>query len=58
MKDFNEAAERLRDRVNDGQSVTSDAENLLRRASAIDSLMTRFAFETRPSATGRPCGST
>jgi len=46
MKDFNEAADRLRDRVNDGQSVTSDAENLLRRASALDSLMTRFQFET------------
>ena len=45
MKDFNEAANRLRDRVNDGQSVTSDAENLLRRASAIDSLMTRTQFE-------------
>ena len=45
MKDFNEAADRLRDRVNDGQSVTSDAENLLRRASAIDSLMTRTQFE-------------
>ncbi len=45
MKDFNEAADRLRDRVNDGQSVTSDAENLLRRASAIDSLMMRTQFE-------------
>ena len=45
MKDFNEAADQLRDRVNDGQSVTSDAENLLRRASAIDSLMTRTQFE-------------
>ena len=45
MKDFNEAADQLRDRVNDGQSVTSDAENLLRRASAIDSLMTRTRFE-------------
>ena len=44
MKDFNEAADRLRDRVNDGQSVTSDAENLLRRASAIDSLMMRTQF--------------
>lgn len=45
MKDFSEAAHQLRDRVNDGQSVTSDAENLLRRASAIDSLMTRTQFE-------------
>jgi DNA-binding TFAR19-related protein (PDSD5 family) len=45
MKDFNEAADQLRDRVNDGQSVTSDTENLLRRASAIDSLMTRTQFE-------------
>jgi hypothetical protein len=32
--------------VNDRQSGTSDAENLLRRASAIDSLMTRLQFET------------
>lgn len=45
MTDFREAADRLRDRVNDGQSVTSDAENLLRRASAIDSLMTRTQLE-------------
>ena len=45
IKDFNEAADQLCDRVNDGQSVTSDAENLLRRASAIDSLMTRTQFE-------------
>jgi hypothetical protein len=45
VKDFNEATDRLRDRVNDGQSVASDAENLLRRASAIDSLMTRTQFE-------------
>ena len=45
MKDFNDAADQLRDRVNDGQSVTSDAENLLRRASAIDSLMTRTQFD-------------
>ena len=58
MKDFNEAADRLRDRVNDGQSVTSDAENLLRRASAIDSLMTRTQFDAPPSATGRPCAWT
>ena len=46
MKDFEQAADLLRDRVNDGQSVTSDAENLLRRASALESLMTRFQFET------------
>jgi len=46
MKDFNDAADLLRDRVNDKQSGASDAENLLRRASAIDSLMTRFQFET------------
>ena len=45
MKDFKEAASQLRDRVNDGQSVASDAENLLRRASAIDSLMTRTQFD-------------
>ena len=45
MKDFNQAADLLRDRVNDRQSIASDAENLLRRASAIDSLMTRFQFE-------------
>jgi hypothetical protein len=46
MKDFNDAADLLRDRVNDQQSGASDAENLLRRASDIDSLMTRFQFET------------
>jgi len=46
MKDFSQAADLLRDRVNDRQSGASDAENLLRRASAIDSLMTRFQFET------------
>jgi len=45
MKDFKEASDRLRDRVNDGQSVASDAENLLRRASAIDSLMARTQFD-------------
>jgi len=46
MKDFDQAADLLRDRVNDRQSAASDAENLLRRASAIDSLMTRLQFET------------
>ena len=46
MKDFNAAAHLLRDRVNDRQSGASDAENLLRRASAIDGVMSRFQFET------------
>ena len=46
MKDFNEAVDLLRDRVNDRQSVAPDAENLLRRASVIESLMARFQFET------------
>jgi hypothetical protein len=46
MQDFNEAADLLRDRVNNRQSDTPDAENLLRRASAIDSLMMRTQFET------------
>jgi hypothetical protein len=46
MKDFDQAADLLRNRVNDRQSGTPDAENLLRRASDIDSLMTRLSFET------------
>jgi hypothetical protein len=46
VKDFNDAADLLRDRVNDQQSGASDAENLLRRASALDSVMARFQFET------------
>ena len=45
LRDFREAVGLLRDRVNDQQSVTSDAENVLRRASAIDSLMTRTPLD-------------
>ena len=44
-KNFDEVRGPLRDRVNDGQSVTSDADNLLRRASAIESPMTRTESE-------------
>ena len=46
VKDFDQAADLLRDRVNNRQSGTSDAENVLRRASVIDSLMTRTQLET------------
>lgn len=41
MKSFEHATDLLRDRVNDRQSDTADAENVLRRASSIDSLMRR-----------------
>jgi len=41
VKDFEQATDALRDRVNGRQSGTADAEHVLRRASAIDTLMMR-----------------
>jgi len=46
LKDFEQAADLLRDRVNDRQSGTADVENVLRRASSIDSLMMRSQLNT------------
>jgi hypothetical protein len=45
-KDFEQATELLRDRVNDRQSVAADAENVLMRATAVDTLMMREALAT------------
>ncbi|HSF14925.1 MAG TPA: hypothetical protein VLK65_05185 [Vicinamibacteria bacterium] len=41
MKDFEKATDRLRDRVNDRKSGTADVEEVLSRASLIDSFMMR-----------------
>jgi len=41
VRDFEQATDLLRDRANDRQSDTADAENVLRRASFIDNLMMR-----------------
>lgn len=41
VKDFEQATDRLRDRVNDRRSGTADVEDLLRRASFIDSFLLR-----------------
>jgi len=46
VKDFEQASDRLRDRVNDGRSSTADVEEVLRRASIIDSFMTRNQLDT------------
>lgn len=47
VKDFEQATDRLRDRVNDRRSDTADAEDVLRRASFIDTFMMRNALEAR-----------
>jgi DNA-binding TFAR19-related protein (PDSD5 family) len=41
VKSFEQATDLLRDRVNDRQNDTADAEHVLRRASSIDNLMMR-----------------
>ena len=46
VKDFEQATDRLRDRVNDRQSDTADAEDVLRRASVIDTFMMRNQLDT------------
>lgn len=46
VSDFDQAIDQLRDRVNDGQSDVAHAENVLRRASLIDTVMTRTQFDT------------
>ena len=45
VEDFEKAADLLRDRVRDRQSGTTDAANVLRRASFIDELMMRNQFD-------------
>ncbi len=47
VKEFEQATDRLRDRVNDRRSDTADAEDVLRRASFIDTFMMRNALEAR-----------
>ena len=39
VKDLEQASDRLRDRVNDRRSTTADVEEVLRRASSVDSFM-------------------
>lgn len=39
VKDFDQASDRLRDRVNDGRANTADVEEVLRRASIVDGFM-------------------
>ena len=46
VKDFEQASDRLRDRVNDGRSSTADVEEVLRRASIVDSFMKGNQLET------------
>jgi len=46
VRDFEQASDLLRDRANDRQSATADAENVLRRASFIDNLMMRNELDT------------
>jgi hypothetical protein len=46
VKSFEQATDHLRDRVNDRQSETADAENVLRHASVIDGLMLRNPLDT------------
>ncbi len=46
VKDFEQATELLRDRVNDRQSDTAAVENVLRRASVIDNFMMRNQLDT------------
>ena len=50
VESFKQATNVLRDRVNDRQSDTADAENVLRRASVIDDLMMRNRFDTPAQA--------
>ena len=45
VKDFKEAADRLHDRVNDRRAAPADVEDVLRRASTIDSFMTTYALD-------------
>ena len=48
VKDFEEATNRLRDRVNDNnRAAASDAEEVLKRARVIDSFMRRQHLESR-----------
>lgn len=46
VKYFEQAADFLRDRVNDRQSETADAENVLRRAALVDGFMMRNPLDT------------
>ena len=46
VKYFEQATDFLRDRVNDRQSETADAENVLRRAALVDGFMMRNQLET------------
>ncbi len=46
VKDFKEAADRLKDRAHDRQAGTVDAEDVLRRASVIDAFMTANTLDT------------
>src|SRR3990170_2106786 len=46
VKDFEQASDRLRDRVDDRRSNTADVEEVLRRASVVDGFMTRNRLET------------
>src|SRR3970282_275775 len=48
VKDFEQASDRLRDRVNDRRSSTADVEEVLRRASIADIFMTRNQRGTAP----------
>ena len=45
VKSFEQAADALRDRVNDRQFDVADAEEVLRRAASIDNVMMRNAFD-------------
>jgi len=47
VRDFEQATDRLRDRVNDRRSGTADVEDVLRRASFIDSFLLRNQLNTR-----------
>lgn len=46
VESFEQATGRLRDRVNDRQSDSADAENVLKRASLIDALLSRHQLDT------------
>jgi hypothetical protein len=46
VKNFTEAADRLKDRAHDRQAGTADAEDVLRRASVIDAFMTANTLDT------------
>jgi uncharacterized protein YcfJ len=46
VKDFEQANDRLRDRVNDGRSSFADVEEVLMRASVVDNFMTGHQLET------------